>query len=1034
MPNRMVWGLGGHRRGLCIPQVCGRSAPKCSSRRETPMRKFLVLSAMVLSVVSGAAIVVPAASAAVLNVSLAGSGTGTVTSNPTGINCSNIPGSANTTCSHDFGPFFGTGQLTAVPGEGFAFLGWSGSAGGTCDTGVANPCTTGFLFFGTLATTATFVPAPDPPTATTGGVDHTSFPSAKVTGTVNPNSDDFAIKECYFEYGLTTDYGEKAACRPSIVGTGTSPVAVSASVGVLESGRTYHYRLVSVNGGGAGRGEDRTFTSDNAPEDDCPNAAIRVQQGVLAQRLPDCGAYEMVSPLFTAGQRVAVSVGTADGTRVVLASAGGFAGTENLSDTVVNYATERTEVGWNTSAIAPPASVFPFMGGSYAALDWMRDGSRSLWFVNLKADEGTSRFTPIVRDPDGSFHVAGVTQDDIAGGGEPLMPVATSEDLSTVLQVTYTRPLLTDGTTDSRSQNPRTRSLYVTTRGADGHLRSRQVAHRAGTTMFPDCEVTPGGSSAGANITARNAVSRDGRKIFFTAMCNTPAAQRVWAKIGDDDPIDLSASACQPTSTCGPERTATFRGASRDGSRVYFTTEQQLVPEDEDTFEQNDLYEYDFEASVGNRLRLVTGGPAEAGANVRSVMRISNDGAYVYFIALGRALTGANERGAAPQPGSPNVYVYHRGAGQAEGTTTFVGTLEANYQPIAQASSSGRFFLFQTAANLTGEKLAGDQHPDLFRYDADEDELLRVWTDDPDRNGSARIGGAIVAGVPEAAGGNPAGGMQRSAGWYNELQLSDDGSKVGFTTLEPLSRDDRNAATDAYLWRSETGQMTMLTDGTSRPANRFSGSGFVGMTPSGDSQFVLSASPLLRAHTSGQGAVYVVRSGGGFPEAPAPANPCSGDVCQPPTSPPSVRSGAEGSSTFAGPGNVLLAAPKPGATVRSGKAKTVRGSSTRIAVKVSGRGKVQVSGSNLARTSEPAGKAGSVRVTVQLSKQGQRVLRSKGRVKTRASVRFSPASGKAVTTHLSVTFKAKPKKSKLKASSRSKRELGVLSSDVQKGR
>ncbi len=970
------------------------------------MRKFLILVALVASAAATVAIGASAASAATLDVTLAGSGTGTVTSNPTAINCSNVPGAEQTACSYDFGGFFGTGTLTATPGPDSAFLSWAGDAGfGSQCTGATNPCTTGYLYFGALTAIATFAPAPDPPTTMTGAASDVEFPSATVEGSVNPNSNDFAIADCHFEYGLTTEYGEKAVCNPKSIGTGTSPVTVSASIGVLDPDKTYHYRLVASNGGGTSHGEDQTFTSAAAATDDCPNAAIRAQQGALAQRLPNCGAYELVSPPFTGGGVTSVFPGTPDGDRAVLYSVGGFAGTENLPDIGVQYATVRTDSGWSTSAIAPSASKFPFIG--YGALDWTRDGSRSLWFVNLKADQGTRRFTPIVRDPDGSFHVAGPTTQEAEGVARVSQgPVATSEDLLTVVQSPIvTRPALTDGTVDSRVTTER--SLYASTYGPDGELSVRQVAYRAGATMFPSCGVQVGGVyvASGGSRTGRNAVSRDGSKIFFSGACPyDPESQRVWAKVGDADPIDLSASQCP--AVCGPAAIASFQGASRDGSRVYFTTEQRLLLEDQDTSNQNDLYEYDFDAT-GQKLRLVTGSadPAGAGVTPLGMFRVSDDGAYVYFMATGRALAGQNARGAAPQPGGNNLYVYHRAADQVTGTTTFVGDMGPSYGQYPQASSTGRFLLLETTEDLTGEKLPGDGYSELYRYDAQADELLRVWTDDPAHNGANRIGNAPLVQVVESTDPTPSGGMQRGgSGWSPKLQLSDDGSMVGFATVEPLSPDDRNTRSDAYLWQAGTGRVTMLTDGTSKPGNQFMGSGFGGMTPSGDSMFVTSASPLLRGHTSGQIASYVIRRDGGFPDQALPPDPCVGEVCQgSPIAPPTVPT--IGSVGFSGPGNA------PATSVSVSKLKAVTGSAARLRVRVPAAGRVSVSGASVRKTNKSAGKAQVVTVRVALSAKAKRTLKKRKKLSVKVRVAFESRAGGSASKTVTVVFK-KPKAKK----------------------
>jgi hypothetical protein len=993
------------------------------------MRKYWVL--VVTTLLGALGFSAAVASAGIVNVTLAGSGIGAVTSNnPAGIDCSNVPGSNQNACSYDFGFSFNPTTLTATPGEGSGFVGWSGTIGGTC-VGGTNPCTTQSLLTGGTAI-ATFAPAPDPPVVSTGGVGDVRFPSSTVGGTVNPGSHAFAVTACYFEYGLTTDYGEKSACRPGAIGAGTSPVAVDAPVGVLDSGKTYHYRLVATNGGGTSIGRDRTFVSGVAPPDPCPNAAIRAQQGALAQRLRDCLAYELVSPPFTSGQGASVVAGSADGTRVSIDSVGGFNGTESLPDLGVTYASERTANGWLTSPMAPRATEFPWIGSS--AIDWTRDQRRSLWFVNLKADQGTTRFTPIVRESDGSVEIAGPTQN--VGGNESV--VGASEDLSTIVQRTSTRPPLTDGTVDSRvtTGTPPVRSLYVSTRSADGQLSVRQVAFRGGATMSPNCQIELGGvSSVGSSLYGRNAISQDGSKIFFTtgagSGCNAAAARRVWAKVGDADPIDLSETQC---GSCGAAAATFFRGAARDGSRVYFSTTQKLLAEDQDTTAPNDIYEYDFNAT-GQKLRLVTGGPASAGANVAaaSLFRVSDSGSYVYFVASGRPLTSApNARGVSPVSGGTNLYVYHRAAGQTSSTIKFIGALSSINDQRSQLSSDGRYLLFETAADLTGERSPGDVHPDLYRYDAQSGELLRVWTDDPAHNGAARTGSAYVEGSIMLAVGVPSAASARvsTGGWNGNLSLSDDGSLVGFTTAAALSPDDRNRSEDAYLWDASTGDITMLTDGSTKPRNPFVGAGsrFSGMTPSGDSLFVTSSSPLVAAHDSGAGAAYVIRRGGGFLGPPPPPDPCAGDACQPSVPTPRGPDGSVGTSTFVGPGNVLMAPPSPAPSLSVSKVKTVRGAWTRATVRVSEAGKIRVSGRNLVRTSKAAHKSGTVRVLLKLTKRGKQQLRREGRVKTRIDVRFAPENGKTIRKRASVTFRSKA--TKRKSSSRSTRTSNVQSSAV----
>jgi hypothetical protein len=102
-----------------------------------------------------------------------------------------------------------------------------------------------------------FVPAP---TATTGPAGAVTGQSATVSGSVTPKG---VPTSYHFEYGTTTAYGRTTS--PTGAGAGTGAVAVSALVGGLSAGTTYHYRIVASNAGGVATGADRTFTTIAPP-------------------------------------------------------------------------------------------------------------------------------------------------------------------------------------------------------------------------------------------------------------------------------------------------------------------------------------------------------------------------------------------------------------------------------------------------------------------------------------------------------------------------------------------------------------------------------------------------------------------------------------------------------------------------------------------------------------------------------------------------------------------------------------------------
>ena len=80
----------------------------------------------------------------------------------------------------------------------------------------------------------------------------------------------------WFEYGLTTGYGNSVAAVPAAIG-GIDPVSVELALENLLSGTTYHFRMVAANDGGTGVGEDVTFTTGDLSS----LAALTPSAGVL---------------------------------------------------------------------------------------------------------------------------------------------------------------------------------------------------------------------------------------------------------------------------------------------------------------------------------------------------------------------------------------------------------------------------------------------------------------------------------------------------------------------------------------------------------------------------------------------------------------------------------------------------------------------------------------------------------------------------------------------------------------------------------
>lgn len=98
------------------------------------------------------------------------------------------------------------------------------------------------------------------PTATTGQPSSIGATSATVGGTVSPGGE---ATTWFVEYGTTTAYGSRTSTRNA--GNGTAPVDVAVQLTGLQTGVTYHYRLVATNEDGTAHGADATFTTRAAP-------------------------------------------------------------------------------------------------------------------------------------------------------------------------------------------------------------------------------------------------------------------------------------------------------------------------------------------------------------------------------------------------------------------------------------------------------------------------------------------------------------------------------------------------------------------------------------------------------------------------------------------------------------------------------------------------------------------------------------------------------------------------------------------------
>ena len=447
-----------------------------------------------------------------------------------------------------------------------------------------------------------------------------------------------------------------------------------------------------------------------------------------------------------------------------------------------------------------------------------------------------------------------------------------------------------------------------------------------------------------------NAISASGARVFFTAVGLDEARNGAAACAGPAPPVgelfareevsppslespsaemrtvaisEPSKESCAACLTSSGLRDAIFQGASEDGSKVFFTTEQELRV----GARGENLYEYDFDAPVGDRIALLSV-PISGDSEVQGVARISEDGSHVYFVAKGVLTTTANSLGNTAQSGAANLYVF------AEGRVSFVATLslsgdsgdwgQADRRPV-MTSQGGRFLVFTSVADLTDEDLGGGKSQ-VFQYDALTDTLVRASIGQDGYNDDDRT---PVAGSAIAVDGFPAAYAYSVADSpaASDVMSAPESGVVFFQSPDALTSQALNDQPDALghlvsnVYEYKAGSVYLLSDGHDTSVVDFEpGASLIGSDPSGDDVFFFTVSSLIPQDGDTQQDIYDGHVDGGY-ATPMPSLGCVGEACLGAPREPPVLTSEGGSATETAEAEGSLVSPLP-ATVKSTKSKS----------------------------------------------------------------------------------------------------------------
>jgi hypothetical protein len=709
----------------------------------------------------------------------------------------------------------------------------------------------------------------------------------------------------YFQWGTADCAQDPSACTDVPVapgrdiGSGESPVSVSAELLGLTPGTVYHYRVIATNANGTSEGSDITFTTRPAV--------------ITGPTLLDGRAYELVSPPEKVGATLlridgfpgptwgGVIQAEPEGNALTYVSNEAFA-EPAASAQPDQYMATRGTGGWSNVNVTPPMNSETGSlnkGGPYRAFS--SNLSRGL----LLRRTGEPSLDP--RAPDGFENY--VVDEGLKGTGPSGFEAALLGSSAEQLKVEF------------EGANPELTHIVLREEEGNGELFEW-------TPGGPDTELRPiaahawlGGGEGKSQGT--HAISDDGSRVYYTEEGD------LFLREDGTSGIEVDAAQGGPESGRG-----VFDTASSDGSRAFFTDSLKLTANGEGGNGEGgngkeDLYMFD---ATGRTLTDIA-----PHGDVLGVLGASEDGSYVYFVANGVLASGASpghcNNVSESESRHCNLYVWH------EGTTRFIATLsgadehlflnnkdETTEGPFvandwdkslemrtARVSADGMDVVFMADGDLTGydsrNAETGVPEPEVYVYEA--------------ASGALRCVSCNPTGTrPRGPSGIPGGTTFEAArALYQSRVLSDEGgrARVFFDSEDALAPQDTNGVGDVYEWEEDGrgscaragGCLGLVSTGTNSNESEF-----LDASANGNDVFFLTYSKLAAQDTDNLADVYDARAphvpgeAVGSPPPVPPPPPCdNGDSCKPPASAQPAIFGAPSSATFTGAGN------PPGSTV-----------------------------------------------------------------------------------------------------------------------
>ncbi len=735
--------------------------------------------------------------------------------------------------------------------------------------------------------------------------------SAVVKAEINPRF--WADTRFFVEYGTEPcsegDCTQLPAPPGDLLGAGIVNDSITTSgieLDDLEPGTTYFFRFVSESTGGGpvvGQGDDElegTFRTPVPfePAANCPNQELRAGSAAF---LPDCRAYEMVSPVDKAGGDIIVQCNisciparldqAAESGGGLTYSAFRAFGDAQSSPYSSQYLAKRGPNGWSTHGISPVQE------GATPLQSLVLD----VQFRAFSPDLGQAWFThstePVLA-PEAIAGFSNIYRLDTAADTYEAVTTKEPSDAGPGTYEVELQGLSADGETAIF------RAKGKLTANASGRSQSQVYESENGSIKLVSLRTTntpalqPAGVGTadlfdpqGRSGSLLHAVSSDGSRIFWSEPLGSPG--QLFARIDGQETIAVAPA-------------AEFVTADPTGATTLFRTPgQELVEFDVDTRQ-----------------------PTTIADGILGVPGASEDLSRIYFVSTEDLAEGAIG-------GQPNLYLRENGQ-----QPTFVATLDpadvsglnpfaaVNLRPNKRATRvtpDGEVLVFMSRARLTGydstDLDSGEPNYEVFRYDAQAGSVVCVSCNPT----GARPSGRLLVGENRTVGLWGAAQIPTwSSQFYPSRALSDDGDRIFFESTDALVQRDTNGKRDVYQWELEDiggctaqsaefdsssgGCISLISSGKDEKDTEF-----VDASADGSEVFIRTGERLV-SQDPGLIDIYVARVDGGFPPPAENPIPCEGEDCQPagsPGAPPQTSS-----NTFVGPPT-----PKPVRPRRCGPGK-----------------------------------------------------------------------------------------------------------------